>query len=248
MKIPSKSFSSKSGRAEVSSPPGFLLVPQQALRQNVVASLLRAIFSGQLREGESLNAQRLAAQLGVSATPVREAMVELATVSIVETRHNRGTIVRLFGVIQLRDIYHLRRVLETEATLCACGKIPSEALEKLKQEMTELHSNTSNQTAEWSAAYMASDRRLHKVIAQHSGSQRLMEEIGRYDTLVQSIREIVGNQRHAQQSALLEHSEIIQALLDKRPACAAAAMAKHVQSSAQVVEEALFPEADEPNS
>lgn len=222
--------------------PVFKLVPQRALRQNVVVSLLSAIFRGQLREGDWLNAQRLAEQLGVSATPVREAMVELATIGIVEIRHNRGTVVRSFGRVQLRDIYHLRRVLETEATLCACGNIPFEALEKLKQEITELHNN-SDRAADWSAGYMASDRRLHELIAIRSGNRRLAEEIGRYNTLVQCIRDIVGNQSHAQQRALFEHLEIIQALLEKSPDRAATAMAKHIQSSTSVVEEALFPEA-----
>ena len=58
--------------------PQFEIVPHRALRQNVVASLLKAIFRGQIGEGDWLNAQKLAANLGVSATPVREALGELA--------------------------------------------------------------------------------------------------------------------------------------------------------------------------
>ena len=228
--------------------PLFDPVPQRALRQSVVVSLLNAVFRAQLRAGDWLNAKKLAEQLGVSATPVREALVELGTIGIVETQHNRGTMVRSFGLVELRDIYHLRRVLEAEAARCACGKVPSQSLEEVRQEMIELQNN--KKAADWSERAMACDCRLHEMIALHCGSQRLAEEISRYNTLVQCIREVVGNQSYAQQRALPEHLEIIQALLASDPERAASAMTKHIRSSAQVVEEALFPAsvAEQPNS
>src|SRR3989304_1469431 len=81
-------------------------------RQNLTQTLLTAVFRGQIPEGEWLNAQKLAAEFGVSATPVREALLELAAVGLVEMQHNRGTVVRPFKARELRDIYHLRAILE----------------------------------------------------------------------------------------------------------------------------------------
>jgi DNA-binding GntR family transcriptional regulator len=220
--------------------PSFDPVPQQALRQSVSASLLKAIFKGQISEGDWLNAQKLAEKLGVSATPVREALVELTTLGIVETLHNRGCVSRPFGPAQLRDIYVLRRLLESETARCACGKIPREALENLQTEMSDLLGK-SNQP-DWSDAAMALDRQLHQLIAENCGSQRLAEEIARYDNLIQTIRDIVGDQSRAQQRALPEHLIIIEALLANNPEKAAAAMSKHIESTAEAVEKALFPE------
>lgn len=211
---------------------------QKALRQNLVASLLTAIFKGKLRAGDWLNAQKLAAQFGVSATPIREALLELVSVGVVEMQHNRGSVVRPFGPAQLQAIYQVRRVLEVEATRCSCGRIPAETLDALRQEMTDLLG--ANHASDWSARAMISDRRLHALIAQYCGSQRLDEEIGRYNTLIQCIREAVGNQAHAQQRALGEHLEIIHALSSGPPEVAASAMARHIASTAGAVEAALF--------
>ncbi len=217
-------------------------LPQRALRRNVIASLLTAIFKGQLREGDWLNAQQLAEQFGVSATPVREALVEMAAVGIVEMQHNRGTVVRPFGPVQLQDIYHLRRVLETEATRCASGRIPVETLTELKQEMTDLLGN--RRAANWSDRAMKSDRKLHELVAKHCGSQRLAEEIARYHTLIQCIRDVVGNQSAAQQCALTEHLEIIHPLVKGQTERAAGAMARHIQNTADRIEAALFADAE----
>jgi DNA-binding GntR family transcriptional regulator len=220
-------------------PSDFEMVPHRALRQNVVASLLKAIFRGQIGEGDWLNAQKLAAKLGVSATPVREALVEMTTIGVVATRHNRGFVARPFGPVQLRDIYHLRQVLEQEAARCAAGKIPAEILTDLQSEMLKLASETKD--SQWSQQAMASDRKLHKLIADHCGSQRLAEEIIRYNILMQAIRDVVGDQSRAQQRALPEHLAIIQSLLDDNPGAAGASMARHIQSTAEAVESALFP-------
>lgn len=228
------SSSTSSARATVFQP-----LPQKALRRNLVAALLRAIFKGQLGAGDWLNAQKLAAQFGVSATPVREALLELLSVGVVQMEHNRGTVVRPFGPSQLLDIYHVRRVLEAEATRCACGRIPADRLEALRFEMTALIEDRAK--PDWSDRAMDADRQLHGLIAERCGNQRLAEEIGRYNTLVQCIRDVVGNQKYAQSRALPEHLEIIEALSHHDPQRASQAMENHIQSTADAVRQALFP-------
>jgi DNA-binding GntR family transcriptional regulator len=218
--------------------PFFNPLPRRAIRQVLVGSLLNAIFKGRLKEGDWLNTQKLAEQFGVSATPVREALVEMAAIGIVEMQHNRGTVVRPFGPVQLQDIYHLRRVLESEATRCVCGRIPVETLTELRVELTDLLDN--RRAASWSDRAMKSDRKLHELVAKYCGSQRLAEEIMRYNTLIQCIRDVVGNERSAQQRALTEHLEIIHPLLGGQADDAADAMARHIQSTADRVESALF--------
>ena len=230
-------------RPNLSMPQLFRPLPQRALRQNLTQTLLTAVFRGQLPEGEWLNVQKLAAEFGVSATPVREALLELAAVGLVEMQHNRGTVVRPFNARELRDIYHLREILEVEATRCACGRIPEEELRALKQVMTALRARRG---ANWSEQAMASDRNLHELIARSCGSQRLAEEIGRYHTLMQSLRKVVGNQSAAQERALPEHLDILSALLKKDAKRAAATMRKHIQSTARAVEAALFPKQQTP--
>jgi DNA-binding GntR family transcriptional regulator len=67
--------------------------------------------------------QRLAELYQVSPTPVREALVELASLGLVDLLPNRGAVVRPFGPQEVREISQVRCVLEVEATRCACGRI-----------------------------------------------------------------------------------------------------------------------------
>ena len=213
-------------------------IARGALRHDVVVQLLREIFEGTLPAGTRLIIMKLAKQFGTSSTPCREALVELASVGVVEFMHNRGAVVTPFGPSELREIYQLRRILETEATRGACGRIDRPRLESLQQEMHELVQ--SQDSDHWSQRETASDQRLHELIADHCGSVRLVNEIRRYDLLVQTVREIIGYDPQVQHMATIEHLAVLEALLLSDPEAAANAMAHHVQSAARIAEAALF--------
>ncbi len=211
---------------------------QGALRHDVVLRLLEAIFHGRLPAGTRLVAQRLAERFGISPTPIREALVELEAAGVVRFVHNRGALVKQFGPEQLREIYHLRRILETEATRCANGHVDPEALQTLKREMTKLLHEDDG--ADWSERAAAVDRQLHELIANSCGNSRLTDEIRRYATLMQTTREIVGNTRRVQEHALLEHLPILDALLAEEAEVAASQMARHIDSTAESVAAIMF--------
>ncbi len=219
---------------------GFAIPPQGALRYQIMQRLLRAIFQRQLPTGTRLTILKLASRFGTSSTPVREALVELAGIGMVDFIHNRGAVVAPFGPKELREIYQIRRVLEAEAARSACGKIPLPQLETLRKELDELREH--RKAANWAQRGITADRRLHEMIAKVCGSMRLAKEIGRYDILVETIREIIGPRPALQQKALEEHLRIIDALISGDPDKAAQAMADHIQSAAQVCEEAMFSE------
>lgn len=223
--------------AGVTPPPGAPSLQRHSIRQDLLSTLLTAIFQGEIEPGRSLNIQRFALRFGVSATPVREALVQLSTIGMVEMRHNYGTVARRFGPEELREIYHLRALLESEATRNACGRIPVDALRALQSEMQGL---LRERGEHWSEQAMAADRRLHALISSHCGSRRLEEEIGRYNLLMQCIREVVGNDCHAQDKGLCEHLNITEALLGNHPELAAQAMRAHVLSTAESVRQARF--------
>lgn len=214
-----------------------VLLERRSIRQDLLRTLLMAIFQGQIKVGQTLNIQRLAARFGVSATPVRESLVQLASIGMVEMRHNYGTVARPFGRVELSEIYHLRAVLECEATRTACGRISGDELLALRTEMQGLLDARGEQ---WSERAMAADRALHALIASHCGSRRLEEEIGRYNMLMQCIREVVGNYCHAQDKGLYEHLNIVDALLANHPELAAQAMRSHILSTAESVKTAHF--------
>lgn len=207
---------------------------RNALRHDVVVQLMASIFQGTLPAGTRLIIRKLAEQMGISATPIREALVELEAIGVVRFVHNRGSVVKPFGPQQIREIYHLRRILESEAARCSCGQIDPLDLERLELGIRRLLDCRDEDNRQWSEEAMTLDRELHSLIITHCGDARLADELRRYDGLVQTIREIVGNQRQVQQRALEEHLPIIKALLDGDAERAAETMSRHVDSTAAV--------------
>jgi DNA-binding GntR family transcriptional regulator len=217
------------------------VIRSTGLSGTVVSRVVSAVLEGKLKEGDRLIVQKLADQMGVSATPVREALVSLAESGLVDLLPNRGAICRPFGIQQLREIYQVRRILESEATLCACDQLDEAELADLRRTMAaRLEQDQTGPT--WSQQVMASDRQLHEMIAEHCGSERLRHEIARYRMLMQVIRQHAANRLDVQRRAMGEHIEIIDALLDRNPALAAQRMADHIRKTGRDVELLMFPD------
>ncbi len=213
-------------------------VAHNSLRREVMRRVLHAIFAGRLPAGTRLLVAKVARRLGTSSTPVREALLELDSVGAVEAVHNRGAVVAAFGAEQLRQIYHVRRILETEATRCACPQLDPAAVARLHEETRALVLEAD--MAGWLERSLGVDLRFHQLIAGHCGNARLSRELHRYDLLAEILRQIIGNDCAAQRQAMGEHLEILDALVHGRADESAAAMARHIESAAQTAEMVMF--------
>jgi DNA-binding GntR family transcriptional regulator len=201
---------------------------------------MRAIFTHNLRTGDRLVVNKVAAQLGASATPVREALVELHAFGLVELIPDRGAVCLPFGEQELRELYHLREVLEAEATRLAARRLAPQRLKAVQAEQQNLR-NRDPQQLGWSDAALQSDIALHELIAANCGSRRLYHEIERYREMMACLREVVGNELHVQENAVAEHVAIIDALLEHDGERAARGMAAHLRHTAENVAILLFP-------
>jgi DNA-binding GntR family transcriptional regulator len=220
-------------------------ISRGALRNDVVRHLLMAIFQGEMPAGTRLVAKRLADSLGISPTPIREALVELAATGVVQLLHNRGAKVNPFGRQQLRDYFHVRRILEIEAARCVCGRIDAPTIRMLQQEMEDLRTTKSKVDAEWSRRATAADRKLHDTIAANSGNARLAYEIRRYHVLMQCFREIANHGGQFQRQGVEEHLSILEAIAAQSAERAAAAMSRHIESVGSATEAVLFQKDEE---
>ena len=210
-----------------------------ARRDRVVKSILQSIFSGAVVGGDRLVEEELALRLGVSRTPIREALRELTAIGVIWLKPNHGAMVRPFGATQLLEIYHMRRLLEAEATRLACRSINRNTLREIRDGMQGLL--PSDKTIAWSQRALALDEKLHQLISHSSGSERLAEEIHRYWTLAMSIAEAVRNESFTQDKAVYEHTAIIDRLLENDADGASRAMAQHIDLRAQAALQALCP-------
>jgi DNA-binding GntR family transcriptional regulator len=213
---------------------------RSARRDRVIRSVLLAIFSGEVVGGDRLVEEELATRLGVSRTPIREALRELSALGVIWLKPNHGAMVRPFGPAQLREIYQMRRILESEAARLACKPIHQDALQELREGMQQLigvHEHPTN----WSERALVLDQQLHNLIAKSSGCERLAEEINRYWRLAYTIGEAVRNTSQTQDHALREHTAIIDALLERNPDKAGEAMGAHIDMRFEAALVALYP-------
>ncbi|MBI3823822.1 MAG: GntR family transcriptional regulator [Planctomycetes bacterium] len=211
-------------------------------RQTIVESLLTEIFQGRLRAGQRLVTEQLARRFGVSHTPIREGLIELAGIGIVDLFPNRGAIVRPVTARDVREICHVRRILECAATRSACGRIDLPELHRLAEGIRALtvegtpvaDAPGSPKTFVQQARVL--DSRLHDLIADSCGNTYLANELSRLKTLFRAFRDVAWqhdqarNDYHRIAEEGHEHLAIVEALLDGDGKSAAKAMASHIRS------------------
>lgn len=211
---------------------------RSALRHELSRRLLVDILRGELPPGTPLRVMKLAARFGTSSTPTREALLELETLGVVEFVHNRGARVGPFGSRELREVFDLRGILETEAARSACGQIETESLKRLQAVTEHLASDCAGPDRARRA--METDLELHDLIAARCGNLRLEKEIQRYRILVGTVYQVVGPEASLQREAMQEHLAILEALLANDPDESAARMSRHVARTARRTEAAMF--------
>ena len=205
-------------------------------RQTIVESILADVFRGQLRPGEHLVTQDLASRFGVSHTPIREALISLAGIGIIDLLPNRGAVVRRVTAVEVREVCQVRRVLECEATRRACGRIDAVDLHPLAEELRRLMAFENRSGPQFIADARLADSRLHDLIAESSGNAFLAKELGRLKILFRAFRDVAWqhdaerNDYHRLHEESGEHLAIVEALLAGDPKASARAMARHIHS------------------
>jgi DNA-binding GntR family transcriptional regulator len=219
-------------------------VGRLSLREQVSDRLLTGIFEKRFASGQRLVVQAISALYGVSPTPVRESLVELAGLGLVDLLPNRGAVVKPFGPQELKDMSQVRRVLEAEAAACACGRIDPSELGALLDELGRLAKQKPD--AQRDRRARGADTALHSLIARHCGNDRLAAEIGRYLMLFRVLR----NLSHLRDSwndyrrsnDVPEHLKIVKALIRRDRAAAAQAMHRHIRSVEKTLANSVFAE------
>ena len=197
--------------------------PRSAGKHIVVRGLLAGLLKGEWVGGARLTEAEAVEKFGVSRTPVREALLELQGLGLIELRRNCGAVFLPFGSDQLREIYDVRSLLEVEAARLAAGRVDAATLRSLFDSFTAIR-ESGGIDPDWKH-----DRTLHRTIAAASGNHRLSSEISRYGEVIQSVREIVGEQSYGiHEKTADEHLAILEAIRQGDADDAAAAMKAHL--------------------
>ncbi|MFC8915297.1 GntR family transcriptional regulator [Streptomyces sp. NPDC047821] len=154
-----------------SEPPAPRLVQRHSVRGQVLDALRTALVSGELVPGEVYSAPALGARLGVSATPVREAMQQLATEGAVEVVPNRGFRVTRRTPRELAELAEVRALIEVPVMLRLARTVPADRWSELRP----LAEATSAAAALGDRAHYAeSDRAFHRAVLALAGNEQLV--------------------------------------------------------------------------
>lgn len=205
--------------------PRNLISVQERLRDQVAHALRAALISGELRPGVVYSAPALAADFGVSATPVREAMLDLAREGLVEAVRNKGFRVTELSDRDLDEFTQIRALIEIPTVGQVARTATAEQLEALRPQAQAIVDAARKHDL---IGYLEADRQFHLDLLALAGNARLVETVG--DLRKRS--RLYGLNRLDQQGELVssaeEHLELLDVLLTGDAKAAEECMTRHL--------------------
>ncbi|MGW5033494.1 GntR family transcriptional regulator [Streptomyces nigra] len=198
---------------------------RSSYREKVADALRAALIAGELRPGEVYSAPGLAARFGVSATPVREAMLDLAKEGLVDTVPNKGFRVTAVSEKQLDEYKHIRALIEIPTVVELAATADPVSLEALRPAAREIVRAAADGDL---IAYVEADTRFHLGLLALAGNAHLVE-------VVRDLRKrsrLYGLTALVEAGRLLasaeEHLELLDALLAQDERAVREVMTRHL--------------------
>lgn len=179
------------------------------LPQNAAERLRQMILEGELVPGERLNERALGERLGISRTPLREALRMLASESLVRVEPNRGAIVAPIDRRDIENTFEVLAALEGLAGELAAMRITPAELAEIKALHFEMRAHHARGDR---AAYFSANQAIHARIARAGGNDVLGETFERLNARVKRVRYAANLSRPRWDKAIVEYESIIAAL------------------------------------
>ena len=211
-------------------PPGDGPAPiaRQSLHDQVVTRVRDLIIEGALVPGTRIHEGQLGAKLGVSRTPLREALKFLASEGLIELRASRGAIVRRFTAKDVRDMLDVLAVLEAFAARLACRV----ATDAQIAEVRRLHDRMVDRYAVRDRLeYFKLNQAIHSAFLRLAGNAALEEAHASLQSRMKRIRYIGNEEPPKWAAALAEHEEMIRALEKRDGDALADVVARHLENT-----------------
>lgn len=202
------------------------------LRDVVFNTLRQAILRGELKPGERLMEIKLANQLGVSRTPIREAIRKLELDGLVLIIPRRGAEVAQITEKSLRDVLEVRRSLEALAVRLACERISPQGILNLKNAEKDFEMVLGNDDI---TVVAEADVAFHDVIYMATDNQRLIQLLSNFREQMYRYRVEYLKRKESHPKLLEEHQKIICAIEDSEVEKATQITCQHIDNQVQTV-------------
>lgn len=202
------------------------------LRDVVFNTLRQAILRGELKPGERLMEIQLANKLGVSRTPVREAIRKLELDGLVLMVPRKGAEVAEITEKSLKDVLEVRKALEELAVQLACEKITKEDIAELKEAGEEfkkvLKSKDITEIAE-------ADVRFHDILYMATDNQKLIQLLNNFREQMYRYRVEYLKKEEVHEQLIAEHDEIVESVTARDKDRATAVVCQHIDNQVNTV-------------
>jgi len=206
------------------------------LRDVVLQTLRRAILTGELKPGERLMEIHIANKLGVSRTPVREAIHKLELEGLVTVIPRRGAEVAQITEKSMNDVLEVRRFLDALCAELACERITEEEREQLQKALEDFEDAVKSKDLREMAKC---DVRFHEIIVEATGNLRMVSIINNlseqmYRYRFEYLKDVSRHERLVE-----EHRLICDSIRKKDKACAANTARLHIDNQMESIMERI---------
>ena len=202
---------------------------QYSLRGRVYTYLREAILDGKYNEGDSLTEMKIAEELNVSRTPVREAIRQLELEGLVESIPNKGSIVKGISKKDMKDIYGIRIVLEELAGTWAVDNITDEEINELQEVYELMEFYTPRGDIEQLAKL---NTKFHEIIYSATKSNILNQTLKDFQFYIKWVRREVISKPGRKEEALEEHYRILLGFKQRSKEMVKESLNVHLRNSA----------------
>lgn len=200
------------------------------LRDVVFETLRKAILNGVFKSGERLMEKELAEQLGVSRTPVREAIRKLELEGFLVILPRKGAYVSEISFKDVHEVYEIRAVLEALACGLAAERATSDEVEKMEHYLLEENGYLTNDDI---TLTVKTDVGLHELFYNASRNERLINALINLKEQVYRLRSTSIGQPGRKKKSLAEHKAIVEAIAQHNVALARKLGQEHIEHAEQ---------------
>ncbi len=205
---------------------------ERSLRYTVYEAIKENILEGKYKAGDSLTENRIAEELNVSRTPVREAIRQLEFEDLVVSIPNRGVFVMGLSRQDAKDIYDIRKLIEGQIICWAVDRITKDELNKLYEIVELMEFYTKKNDSENLARL---DTNFHKTIYDACKSKHLNRMFTCLHSNMQLARQISLKKPERAEQSLSEHKMILEAIERRDKKIASKLMLEHVRTAEKSV-------------
>ncbi|MHB1419334.1 MAG: GntR family transcriptional regulator [Bacillota bacterium] len=206
------------------------------LREIVFETLREAIINGQLRPGERLMEVQVAEELGVSRTPVREAIRKLELEGFVVMIPRKGAYVAGISVKDMADVFEIRAALESLAAGLAAERITEDELEELERLLLRLAECAATNDV---LALIQVDTDFHDVLYKASRNERLKQIVSNLREQIQRFRSSSLAHPGRIRETLEEHKKLVEAVSERNVNLAQSLAQEHIENAEDSLLEAV---------